>query len=120
MMIRLVATLALLGLYHTAGAVRVLDQLERPFEVSLAQLTLPRDTGGWLTLHECASCRFSTYQLEGTTKFVLDKREVAYADFMRAMDALRGSSAGDATVVSVFVDRTTEHVTRVTVHRPRR
>lgn len=120
MRIRIVAALLLLGLVNTAGAVRVLREVERPFEITLSALTLPRDTGGSLTLRECDTCRFSSYRLQGATKFVLDSREVAYADFTRAVDALRGSSAADATVISVFIDRTTEQVTRVTVHRPRR
>jgi hypothetical protein len=120
MMIRLVTILALLGLFNTAGAVRVLREVERPFEITLSQLTLPKDTAGWLTLRTCDTCRFNTYRLRGATEFVLDSRAVPYADFTRAVDALRGSSAGDATVVTVFIDRTTEQVTRVTVHRPRR
>jgi hypothetical protein len=120
MRIRILATLLLLGLVNTAGAERVLRDVERPFEITVGQLTLPKDTSGPLTLRACDSCKFNSYRLQGTTKFVLDGREIKYADFARAVDALRGSAAADATVVSVFIDRTTENVTRVAVHRPSR
>jgi hypothetical protein len=120
MRIRILATLLLLGLVNTAGAERVLRDVERPFEITVGQLTLPKDTSGPLTLRACDSCKFNSYRLQGTTTFVLDGREIKYADFARAVDALRGSAAADATVVSVFIDRTTENVTRVAVHRPSR
>jgi hypothetical protein len=113
-------TLVLLGLFNSAGAVRVLKEVERPFEIAVGQLTLPKDTGGSLTLRGCDACRIGSYRLQGTTVFVLDGRQIPYADFSHAVDALRGSAAGEATVVSVFVDRDTERVTRVSVHRPRR
>ncbi len=119
MMIRLLTTLALLGLFNTAGAARLLEEVERPFEITVSQLTLPRETEGSLTLRACDTCRFSTYRLQGATKFVLDSREVMYAEFLSAVDALRASSAAERTVVSVFIDRTTERVTRVIVHRSR-
>jgi hypothetical protein len=35
------------------------------------------------------------------------------------MDDLRASSAAERAVVGVFIDRTTERVTRVTIDRPR-
>ena len=112
--------LVLLGLFNSASAVRVLKEVERPFEIAIGQLTLPKDSGGSLTLRACDTCRFGSYRLQNTTVFVLDGRQVAYADLSQAVDALRGSTAGDATVVSVFLDRDTERVTRVSVHRPRR
>jgi hypothetical protein len=118
MRIHILATLLLLGLVNTAGAERVLRDVERPFEITVGQLTLPKDTSGSLTLRACDACNFSSYRLQGTTMFMLDRRETKYADFARAVDALRGSAAADATVVSVFIDRTTENVTRVVIHRP--
>ena len=117
---QVLTTLVLLGLLNSAGAVRVLKEVERPFEIAIGALTLPRDAGGSLTLRACDTCRVGSYRLQGTTVFVLDDRLVAYADLSHAVDALRGSTAGDATVVTVFVDRDTERVTRISVHRPRR
>ncbi len=113
-------TLVLLGLFNSAGAVRVLKEVERPFEVAIGQLTLPKDTGGSLTLRACDTCRVGSYRLQGSTAFLLDGRAIAYADFNHALDGLRGSTTGDATVVSVFVDLDTERVTRISVYRPRR
>ena len=117
---RILAALILLGLVNTAGAVRVLKEVERPFEISVGQLTLPADAGGTLTLRECDTCKFGSYRLQGSTQFVLDGRQANYADFRRTVDGLRASAAGNATVISVFIDRTTERVTRISVRQPRR
>jgi hypothetical protein len=117
---RILATLLLLGLVNTAAAERVLREVERPFEIGVGQLTLPPDTSGSLTLRACDTCRLSSYRLQGATKFVLDGRETKYADFAHAVDALRTSATASATVVGVFIDRTTEIVTKVSVHSPRR
>ena len=117
---QVVATLVLLGFLNSAGAVRVLKEVERPFEISVSQLSLPRDTGGSLTVRSCDTCRVGSYRLQNTSIFVLDGRTVAYADFAKAVDDLRTSTAGNATVISVFIDRDSELVTRVSVHRPRR
>jgi hypothetical protein len=123
MTIRILATLALLGLMRSAGAggLPLLEQIERPYELALGQLTLPKDTSGTVTVHECDSCRFSSHALTGATKFLLDGRAVPYADFLQAVTDLRlSSSALNQTVVNVYVDIATERVTRVAIRRPRR
>ena len=120
MTIRILATLALLGLVNTAGAFRVLGQPERPFELPLSQLTLPKDTGGSVTLRECDNCGITTRRFANGAKFVIDGREVRFADFVQVVTDLRGNrKAGDATVANVFIDIATERITRVAIHRPR-
>ncbi|HVY65970.1 MAG TPA: hypothetical protein VHH11_14200 [Gammaproteobacteria bacterium] len=116
---RILAALILLGLFNTAGAVRVLKEVERPFELAVGQLALPTDAGGTLTIRECDTCKFGSYRLQGSTQFLLDGRQASYADFRRAVDSLRASAVGNTTVISVFIDRTTELVTRISVHQSR-
>ena len=121
MTIRILTILALLGFMGSASAFRVLGQPERPFELALSQLTLPKDTAGSVTLRECDKCGISTRRFVDGAKFVVDGREVRYDDFLVVVSDLRGSSkTNDATVVGVYVDIATEKITRVAIHRPRR
>ena len=120
MNIRVLAFVALLCLTGSANAFRVIEQPERPFEVALGQVTLPRDTGGSVGLGECDRCGTSTRRFVDGAKFIVDGRPVQYADFLEVVKDLRGSpTANDTTVVNVYVDKTTERVTRIAIRRPR-
>jgi hypothetical protein len=119
MTIRIFAILALLGFVGSANAFRVIGQPERPFELILSQLTLPRDTGGTVTVRECDTCRVSTRRFVDGAKFVVDGRELRYADFLQVVADIRASTrANDTTVANVYVDIATERVTRVAIRRP--
>jgi hypothetical protein len=118
---RTLALLVLLGCMSSAGAFRVMGQPERPFELTLGQVTLPRDTGGSVTLRECDNCRMSTRRFIDDAAFRVDGRAVRYADFLQMVTDLRASPTANATtVVNVFVDVVTEKVTRIAINRPRR
>ncbi len=120
MTIRIFAILALLGFMSSASAFRMLEQRERPFELTLSQLTLPKDTAGSLTLRECDKCGISTRRFVDGVKFVVDGRELKYADFLQIVSDLRGNTrTNDTIVANVYVDIATERVTRVAIRRPR-
>ncbi len=120
MTIRILALLALLGFMSSASAFRVLGQPERPFELTLSQLTLPKDTAGSLTLRACDNCGISTRRFVDGAKFVVDGREVRYADFLLVVADLKGNSrTNDTVVANVYVDIATEKVTRVAIRHPR-
>ena len=74
MTIRILAILALLGFMGSANAFRVLGQPERPFELALSQLTLPKDTAAPLTVRACDACGISTHRFADGAKFVVDGR----------------------------------------------
>jgi hypothetical protein len=119
MTIRILAILALLGFMGSASAFRVLGQPERPFELTLSQLTLPKDTAGSVTLRECDTCRMSTRRFVDGAKFVVDGRELRYDDFLLVVNDLRGNpKTNDSTVANVYIDIATERVTRVAIRRP--
>ena len=89
--------------------------------LTLSQLTLPKDTAGSVTLRENDNGRISTRRFVDGAKFVLDGREIRYADFLKVVADLRADSkANDTTVANVYVDIATERVTRVAIRRPRR
>ena len=117
MTIRILSLLALLCFMSSADAFRVLGQPERPFELTLSQLTLPKDTNGTVILTEGDNGRMSTRRFVDGAKFLVDGREVAYADLLLIVAEQRRSS--QSTTVNVFIDIATDRVTRVAIHRPR-
>jgi hypothetical protein len=113
---RILLAAALIGFMNTAGALRVIEQVERPFELSVAQLALPDTATGTLTFRPCADCTFESHRMDGTTRFLVNRHEVAYVDFARAFNAAKSrESTAQATMANVYVDRATGHVTRVSL-----
>jgi hypothetical protein len=117
---RILTALVLLGFMSSAGAFRTLGQPERPYELALSQVTLPSGTSGTVIVRPCNDCRISSHQLANGARFLVDGRELPYADFLKAASDLRGSpSRSERTVVGVFVDVAAQRVTRIEIHRPR-
>jgi hypothetical protein len=117
---RFLILLAMLGLMGSANAFRVLEQPERPFELSLSALTLPKDVKGTVSLRECNNCGISSRRFADGAKFVVDGREVRYEDFLKVVSDLKSNSqTSDSIPANVYVDIATDKVTRVAVNRPR-
>lgn len=112
---RILAACALLTVCASANATRVLEQPERPYELSLAQLTLPSSATGGLTVKECEACAYSTHLLTSATTFYVNNQLLTYADFSRVAGEIRGSRRENA-LVAVFVDIASGRVTRVKLH----
>jgi hypothetical protein len=113
---RIFATLALLGTLTSAHATRVLEQPERPFELSLEQVTLPSSTSGGVTIKPCEECGYSTHVLTSATRFVVNGRAVAFEEFSLIAEQLRATDR--STFVGLFVDVQTGRATRITLrHR---
>jgi hypothetical protein len=118
---RILATLALLGLMSSANAFRTIGQPERPYEAPLSQVTLPSNAGGNVIVRACATCRVNTHRLADGARFIVDGRALPFAEFLKAVNELRGNTTASArTVVGVFVDVAGERVNRVEISRPRR
>ena len=116
MTLRILLAAALIGFMNTAGAVRVIEQVERPFEITVAQLALPGAVNGTLTFRACADCNFESHRMDGTTRFLLNRHEVPFVDFVRAFNAAKGSeNTAKATMANVYVDLATGRVTRVSL-----
>jgi len=120
MKIQILAILALLGLMGSANALRVLEQPERPFELALSALTLPKNTSGNVTLRECNNCGISTRRFMSDAKFFVDGREIRYDDFLKIANDLKSNSqAVETAPANVYVDIATDKITRMAIHRPR-
>jgi hypothetical protein len=110
------ATLALAAAFGTADAARVLEQPERPYELTLEQLTLPSSAAGGITVKPCEDCTYSTHVLTAATQFLLNGQLVPFVDFSRVFEEVRGNSRASATAVAgLFVDVDTGRVTRVSL-----
>jgi hypothetical protein len=114
-MIRQIVTmLPLLLAFSAADALRVIEQPERPYELSLAQVTLPSTTTGGLTVKPCEDCAYSTHVLTATTEFYVNNQIVPFVEFTRVAEELRAlRSTSEATFVGVYVDIESGRVTRV-------
>jgi hypothetical protein len=113
---KIFATVALIAMFGTAQAQRVLEQPEEGYELMLDQLTLPSSASGGVTMKRCDTCAYSTHVLTNATEFYVNNQPVAFADFKRVADDLRGSrDAIEHTFLCLFVDVDTGRATRLTL-----
>jgi hypothetical protein len=104
---------ALLLAFNTAGAVRVLEQVERPIELTLADLTLPAE-GGTISFRECGGCSLSTHRLLDTTEYRANGQTVALADFLRIAEEIGDKPKGaEKAMAVIFLDVATARITRI-------
>lgn len=122
-MIRSLLTMALaLGLLGPAAAqgLRVLEQNELPYELTLDQVRLPTAASGTLTVRPCEDCKTLSHSLTTSTRLFVNGRELPYVDFMAAVADVRKAAGRDQAVfVGVFVDKDSQRVNRIMVRRAR-
>jgi hypothetical protein len=118
MMTRILVAAALLAAFASANATRVLAPVESSVEVSLANLTLPMDAGGTVTLRACADCPYSSHRLTDGARFRINRKAATLDEVLDYVTASRQSRAAiDNTLVTVFLDVNTERVTRISISR---
>ena len=117
----LVLTLAL-GAAQTARADRILEQVESSFELSLANTNLPAGGVGDVSFKTCEKCDVQSRLLTPSTRFLLSRQEVPAAAFITAAGDVRqresASSSKARSLLMLYVDRKTLHVTRVALVQP--
>ena len=113
---QILVTIALLLTLDTAGAVRVIEQVEHPVELVLSELTLPAADGGNISFRECPTCGISTHRLTTATVYKVNRQTVAFADFLRLVAEIRQKPDGNTrSFAGVFLDIASGRVTRVEV-----
>ncbi len=118
MMLRALLAATLLAAFSNANAIRVLDPVESAVEVAVANLTLPMDAGGTVTLRACADCAYSSHRLSDGAHFRLNGKTATLQEVLDYVAATRQSRAAmDNTLVTVFLDVNTERVTRISISR---
>ncbi len=109
-------TIALLLTLDTASALRVIEQVERPVELVLGDLTLPAAEGGNISFSECPTCSISTHRLTAATVYKVNRQTVPFADFLRLVAEIRQKQDGNTrTFAGVFLDIASGRITRVEV-----
>jgi hypothetical protein len=109
---QILIALALVVMLDTAGAVRVLEQIERPVELTLADVTWPSAGGGTLSFSDCPTCGVGTHRLMDTTVFLVNNQPLPREEFLRVVEGLRERPT---VMAVVFLEIASERVTRVDV-----
>ncbi|HUQ52955.1 MAG TPA: hypothetical protein VM692_12085 [Gammaproteobacteria bacterium] len=113
---KLLVTLGLLLLTHSAAAVRVIEQVERPVELTLAELNLPAAGGTTISFSACPTCSTSTHRLLDTTVLKVNGQTVPLQEFIRLADEIGDKPNGAENAIAVvFLDLATERITRIEV-----
>ncbi len=95
-------------------ALRVLEQLERSYELSLADVTVPRSTTSSVLFRTCDTCTTQSLAVTPSTKYFDDERELTHAELLSAVDSIRQQPGGnEGTLVGLFYDIKTNVVTRI-------
>lgn len=81
-------------------------------EVELVYLRLPGTESGTLTFSDCEECESLTIRVTPATRYTLNGRDVALADFRRAVASIVDRQY---TIVDVFHDLESNTVLRVRV-----
>ncbi len=107
--------LGLWALTATAG-MRVLEQVEQPYELDLSAVQMPAGPAGTVSFKTCDTCRLELRSVYSGTKYFVNGRELAFKDFLPAVQSLRAAtSRSSLPFVGLFVDLQSQRVTRITV-----
>ncbi len=102
-----------------AGAVRVLEILERSYELRLSRVTLPESTNGSVGYSRCATCVREYKAVGAETLYFVDGEPVTLAQMRQhAARITRSSGSGELTLVVVHFDPSTEIATRIRIESP--
>ena len=89
--------LVLLGLSLSAAA--DLTTITAAYEVAVSDLRLPVSENGTLTFKQCPDCEAQTLRVSGRTRYLLDDRYVALAEFKNQLRRVRNRNTVAATVM---------------------
>lgn len=108
-------TILLLVSLEPAWAVRVIEQIERSYELRLADVTLPRSSVGSVTFKACEECSIETVPVTSSTSYFVGEREVTLAELTEQARFAGGnaSATGNWTQLMVFYSVNTKRATRL-------
>ncbi len=87
MRIRKLLVLVLLGLSLAAAA--DFKTITESYEVALSDLRLPGSEYGTLTFRQCSGCEAQTLRVTSKTRYVINDRDFALAEFEEQLDDVR-------------------------------
>lgn len=114
-MIRAAITIALGFWALTAAAdLRVLEQPEQPYELSLLAVNMPDSPVGRVSFKPCFTCTTQFRSVFGGTRYFVNGRELAFKDFSPAVARVR-TTRGAPPIVGIYVDVQSQRVNRIIV-----
>ncbi len=87
MQLRKLLVLVLLGLSLAAAA--DFRTLTEAYEVDLSNLRLPGSENGTLTFKQCSDCEAQTLRVTSKTRYVINDRDFALAEFKEQLKRVR-------------------------------
>ena len=84
---RKLLVLVLLGLSLAAAA--DFRTITEAYEVDLSDLRLPGSENGTLTFRPCSDCEAQTLRVNGKTRYLINDRDVALAEFKAQLKGVR-------------------------------
>jgi hypothetical protein len=112
---KLLVALALVLNFDTAGAVRVVEQVERAVELTLDQLKLPSEGGSTVSFRECDDCPIKTHVLQNTTVYMANRQVVGLPDLLRIAQEIERKNGAQQAMAVVFLEIATDRITRIEV-----
>ncbi len=94
---RKLVVLVLLGLsLAAAGEFRTITEA---YEVALSDLRLPGSENGTLTFKRCSDCEAQTLRVTGKTRYLINDRDFALAEFKEQLKRVRNRKDRNVTVL---------------------
>jgi hypothetical protein len=114
--IRLAALCGFLLVAANAQAFRVLEVLERSYELRLSQVSLPESTLGKIGYSSCATCARKSMAVSNDTLYFINGQKVTLAQMRQeAVRILRAAGTRNPILLVLHYDPDTEVATRVRI-----
>ncbi len=97
MRIRKLLVLVLLGLSLVAAA--DFKTITEAYEVDLSDLRLPGSENGTLTFKQCSDCEVQILRVTGKTRYVINDRDFALAEFKEQLKHIRNRKDQNVSVL---------------------
>ena len=97
MQLRKLLVLVLLGLSLAAAA--DFRTITEAYEVDLSNLRLPGSENGTLTFKQCADCEAQTLRVTGKTRYLINDRDFALAEFKEQLKRVRNRKDQNVSVL---------------------
>ncbi len=94
---RKLLVLVLLGLSLAAAA--DFTTITEAYEVDLSDLRLPGSENGTLTFRQCSDCEAQTVRVTGKTRYVINDRDFALAEFKEQLKHIRNRKDQNVSVL---------------------
>ncbi len=108
MQIRKLLVLVLLGLSFAAAA--DFRTITEAYEVALSDLRLPGSENGTLTFRPCSDCEAQTLRVTGKTRYLINDRDFALAEFKEQLKLVGNQKSLSAAVLHHLETNTIEAV----------